>query len=75
MYALKAKKSEFLVHLDRFSKFLNILNILKNGINGPKTLISLVPRHTQLSAIILSQVRLYLEKKNIFFLCALLTPV
>ena len=56
MYASEAKKSEFLVHLDHFS---NISNVLKNGLNEPKTQISLLPRHTQLSPIILSQVRLF----------------
>ena len=38
-----------------FQNFLNISNILKNGLNEPKTQISLLPRHTQLSPIILSQ--------------------
>ena len=52
MYALEAKSSEFLVHLDRF---------LKNGLNEPKTQISLIPRYTQLSPIILSQVKLFLN--------------
>jgi hypothetical protein len=34
VYALKAKKFEFLVHLDVFSKYLRIF--LKNSLNEPK---------------------------------------
>ena len=45
-----------------FQNFSNISNISKIGLNEPKTLISLLPRHTQLSPIILTQIRLFLEK-------------
>ena len=61
MYASEAKKLEFLVHLDSSSKKTNIVNILKNGLNEPKTQISLLQRHLQLTPIILSQVGLFLD--------------
>ena len=59
MYASEAKKFEFLVHLDCFSKFLKYLKYFEKGLNEPKALISLLPRHTQLSPIILNQIRLF----------------
>ena len=46
----RAKKSEFLVHLDHFSKYLTyIWELLKICLNETKTQISLLPRHTKLS--------------------------
>ena len=57
MYASEAKKSEFLVHLDRFSKYLKYLRNFEKQSNELKTQISLLPRYTQLSPIILSQVQ------------------
>ena len=58
MYVLETKKSEFLVHLGRFSKYLKYLSNFEKQSNELKTQISLFPRRTQLSPIILSQVRL-----------------
>ena len=46
VYALEAKKSEFLVHLDRFSKYLKYLRNFENGPNELKTQISLIQKHT-----------------------------
>jgi hypothetical protein len=54
VYALKAKKFEFLVHLDAFSKYLR--NFLKNSLNEPKNSDFFA---SQLSLIILSQVGLF----------------
>jgi hypothetical protein len=62
VYASEAKKLEFLVHLDGFSKYLNDSRNFENGLNGLKNQISLLSRHTQLSPIILSQVRLFSNK-------------
>ena len=62
MYASEAKKSEFLVHLDRFSKYLKCLRHFEKQSKWTKTLIFLLSRHTQLSPIILNQIRLFFEK-------------
>ena len=55
-----------------FQKISNISNILKNGLNEPKNQISLLPRHAQLSPIILSEVIGYSQIKIDHFADSLL---
>ena len=55
-----------------FQNFSNISNIMKNSLNEPKTQTCLLPRHTQLSPIILrSQVRLFSDQNRPY--CRLFT--
>ena len=54
-----AKKSEFLVNQAIFQNIQNIWEILKNGLNQPKALISLRVVKALLSLIILKQVKLF----------------
>ena len=67
---LGSKKSKFLVRLDYFSKYLKYWRNFENPSNKLKTQISLLPRHAQLSLIILSQVR---SLELTFFLCMCFT--
>ena len=62
-----------------FQNFVNISKKLKNGLNEPKTLISLLPRHTQCITHYTTHYQHFqpsqviLGLKLTFFLCALLT--
>ena len=47
--------------------FQNNWEILKNGVNKPKTQISLFLRHTQLSLIILSQVSVKSSSRPVYY--------